>query len=644
MCGILGLVSVDRAASSYFDLFDAALNTIKHRGPDNISKLMEQNIALGHTRLSIIDLDERSNQPMTDLSGRFTIIFNGEIYNYQELRNECEEAGYSFRTMSDTEVLQVMFMRMGKKCLDKLNGFFSLGIYDREEKSLFVARDRMGIKPLVYYANDETFAFGSELRALMALGFPKVLDKVSLFNYFKLNYIPAPATILKDHYKLEPGHSILVSWKNDAITLEKEQWYSIPYDPDSEKELSHHDYKQSQKVLKRFVRESIRRRLVADVEVGTFLSGGIDSSIITAIAKEEKNDITAFSIGFPDQPYYDESSYAKEVAGHLGANHHVFNIKFQDLLESSDEILNHLDEPFADSSALNVNVLSKSVRQHVKVALSGDGGDELFGGYHKHGAEFRVRNAGIKEHMVGKLHLIWGQLPASRSGRLPNFIRQLQKFSDGYNLKPKDRYWRWAGVMNEEQVNYLIKEEMLQREQRLSDEGHLYKKRKDNLLRSITKGGSLNQVLLTDAQLVLPNDMLYKVDQMSMMQALEVRTPMLDHHIVKFAFRLPEMFKVNHTVKKKILQDSFSDILPASVFNRQKKGFEVPLMDWFKGEYKSHFLSFVNDKEFLMEQGLFNFTAIKEMSDKLYSNNPGDTASWAWSFLVFQTWYKRYMI
>ena len=156
MCGILGLVSVDRAASSYFDLFDAALNTIKHRGPDNISKLMEQNIALGHTRLSIIDLDERSNQPMTDLSGRFTIIFNGEIYNYQELRSECEEAGYSFRTMSDTEVLQVMYMRMGKKCLDKLNGFFSLGIYDREEKSLFVARDRMGIKPLVYYANDES--------------------------------------------------------------------------------------------------------------------------------------------------------------------------------------------------------------------------------------------------------------------------------------------------------------------------------------------------------------------------------------------------------------------------------------------------------------------------------------------------------
>lgn len=644
MCGILGLISIENESPRAFDRFSHALNSLSHRGPDNVSTLLDHDVALGHVRLSIIDLDERSNQPMTDLSGRYSIVFNGEIYNYRELRRECEDAGYRFKTESDTEVLLVMFIRLGKKCLEKLNGFFSFGIYDRQEKSLFVARDRMGIKPCLFYHSGNTFAFSSELRGLMELGFEKQLDKVSLFNYFKLNYIPAPATILKKHFKLEPGHSLSVVWKGSELALEKEQWYVIPYDPDAEKELSQHDYKQSQKVLKRFIRESVRRRLVADVEVGTFLSGGIDSSIITAIAKEEKEDITAFSIGFPDHPYYDESPFAREVAAHLGVKHHVFDIGFQDLLESSDQVLNHLDEPFSDSSALNVNVLSKEVRKHVKVALSGDGGDELFGGYHKHGAEFKVRNPGIKEHIVGRLHPLWERFPASRTGKFPNLMRQIQKFSDGFNLGPKDRYWRWAGVMNEEQVNYLIKEELLQREQRLSDDAHLYKKRKDHVLKSITKGGSLNQVLLTDTQLVLPNDMLFKVDQMSMIHALEVRTPMLDHHIVKFAFRLPEMFKINHTVKKKILSDSFADILPESVFNRQKKGFEVPLLDWFRGEYKSRFLQAVNEKEFLLHQNLFNPAAIKEMSDKLYSNNPGDTASWAWSFLVFQTWYKRYML
>jgi asparagine synthase (glutamine-hydrolysing) len=644
MCGIVGLISVDKDSESHFGNFKLATDALQHRGPDSHDALIAPPVALGHTRLSVIDTDRRSDQPMTDKSGRYTIIFNGEIYNYKSLKQDYETQGYSFVTESDTEVLLAGFILQGKKCFDKLNGFFAVSIFDRSTNTITIVRDRFGIKPLVYFLAEKTIGFASEMKALYELGFETQIDRVSVFTYFKLNYIPAPSTILQNFHKLEPGHLLEVKIGMKSLEVEKSQWYKIAYDESSEKDLSAHDYQQSQKVLKRFVRESVRRRLVSDVPIGTFLSGGIDSSIISAIAKEEKNDIDSFSIGFPDQPYYTESKFAAGVAKHLGINSHLIQIREKDLLESADSFLNHIDEPFADSSILNVNLLSKAVKQHVTVALSGDGGDELFAGYNKHQAEFLIRHPRLKEHAVGRLGPLWDLIPSSRSGALPNLTRQLQKFSDGYKLNNRDRYWRWAGFMTEEKANYLMKEEMLFREHRLSDQGFTYKKRKDYLLNNITKTGSLNEVLLTDMRLVLPNDMLFKVDYGSMMNGLEVRTPLLDHHIVNFAFKLPIMFKVNHDQKKKILQDSFRDILPPDVFNRPKKGFEVPLLEWFKGEFKEQLLELVNDKELIEHQGIFNPSALKENAKTLYSNNPGDAASWAWSFTVFQTWYKRHIL
>jgi len=642
MCGILGRIELSKDTAAFKDL-RALTHTLAHRGPDHEAHLIEPPVALGHARLSIIDLDKRSHQPMTDLSGRYTLVFNGEIYNYKELRQECEQLGYRFKTQSDTEVLLVLYLHFGEACLPKLNGFFAFGMYDRREKTVFLARDRFGIKPLLYFKNDKSFGFASELRTLMKMGFEKQIDKVSLFTYFKFNYIPAPNTILCNYYKLEPGHSIKVTWSGQSIQTDKTKWYTIPYDPSEEKDLSAHDYKQAQKVLKRFMRESVRRRLVADVPVGTFLSGGIDSSIITALASEEKTDIESFSLGFPDQPYFDETQYAQRVAKHLGVKHHMFNVRNEELLDSAEQVLEHLDEPFADSSALNVNLLAKYTRQHVKVALSGDGGDELFGGYHKHGAEFQIRNAKLLEHSVGNMKGLWDRLPASRNGRIGNTVRQLKKFADGYQLSHRDRYWRWAGILTEEEANYFFQEPMLVRDQRLSDDAHAFKKRKDNLLKHISKQGTLNEVLLSDTLMVLPNDMLYKVDSMSMAHSLEVRTPMLDQHVVKHAFRLPVMFKVNHGMKKKILQDSYRDVLPAEVFSRKKKGFEVPLLDWFRGPMKQRFIELSEDEELLEAQGLFNPDAVSSLRRKLYYNNPGDAPASAWAFVVFQSWYKKYM-
>lgn len=643
MCGIVGITTTKTDHASLIKGIEAATVSLNHRGPDHQQVMRENNVAFGHARLSIIDLDERSNQPMTDTSGRYTLVFNGEIYNYKELRQTCEQAGFSFKTSSDTEVLLVMYILHGKKMLEKLQGFFAFSVFDREEQQFFIARDRMGIKPLVYYQDEETFAFGSELKALMAFPFPRVVDKVSLFTYLKLNYIPAPNTILQSFHKLDPGHTLLVGWKDGKLLVEKEQWYKIPYETQNEKELSVHDYQQSQKVLKRFVRESIRKRLIADVPVGTFLSGGTDSSIITCIAAEEKPDIESFSISFPDYPFFDETHFAKLVAKKAGVKHHIIPVGKDDMIANAEATLDALDEPFADSSAMNVKLLSEYVQKHVKVALSGDGGDELFGGYQKHQAEYRLRYPTVLEHTVGKLAPVWDRLPSSRSGKFANTVRQLQKFSDGYQLNVRDRYWRWAGILHEEQANYFLKEEMLPREQRLSDEGHTYKKRKDYLLRHLTKNGSFNEVLLSDSLLVLPNDMLYKVDSMSMAHGLEVRTPLLDHHLVKFAFRLPVMFKVNNQIKKKILQDTFRETLPEELYNRPKKGFEVPLLEWMSGPLKQQLLEHVFDRDKVEAQGIFNWKAVHELQKRLFSANPGDAASTAWALLVFQRWYNKYI-
>ena len=642
MCGIVGLVQLDDDESP-FKSFEKALNALEHRGPDHLAKTIEEPVALGHSRLSIIDLDARSNQPMTDMSGRYTIIFNGEIYNYRELKQELKLAGFNFHTESDTEVLLVAFIHFGVKCLNKLNGCFAFAIMDRSDKSIFLARDRMGIKPLLFRSTPTSFSFASELRSLIALGFEKKIDKVSLFTYFKLNYIPAPDTILEGYSKLEPGHYIQLSWKSGTIEFQKEMWYEIPHDEEDVKQLTAHDYKESKKVLKRFLRDSVRRRLVADVPVGTFLSGGVDSSIITALASQEKDDIESFSVGFPDYPYYDESGQAADFAKHLKIKHHRFEVGRDELVGQVEKVLTHADEPFADSSAINLYLLSEYTRKHVKVGLSGDGGDELFGGYNKHRAEYLLRNPKYREHAIGNLKWLWSRLPASRSGMIGNRIRQLQKLSEGYHMNARDRYWRWAGILNEEQANYLLKEEMLERDQRLSDDGFKYKKREESMLKPLNKEGSFNHVLLSDSLLVLPNDMLYKVDSMSMAHGLEVRTPLLDQHVVKQAFRYPEMFKINHFQGKKVLKEAFEEMLTPAILNRPKKGFEVPLLEWLQGPLKSTFLSLCDESEFIIDQGLFNHLAINDLKNSIYSNNPGDKPATAWAFMMFQTWYKRYM-
>jgi asparagine synthase (glutamine-hydrolysing) len=643
MCGIVGIVAFNKSSKNELDLIENAVKTLNKRGPDSHGKYAHKNIALGHTRLSIIDTSDKGAQPFTDQTDRYTIVFNGEFYNYQKQRRILEARGLKFRSASDTEVVLQMFIQYGVRCLEEINGFFALAIYDKVDEALFIARDRMGIKPFVYYLDENKFIFASEIKALLEFDIKREIDTTSLFTYLQLNYIPAPYSILQGIRKVKPGHYFHFKLNDASDKIEEKKYYEIPEIPDNITEVNSGSYKEAQVKLQQLVENAITKRMVSDVPLGTFLSGGIDSSIITSVAAKYTNNLQSFSIGYKDEPYFDETEFANLVAKKCGSNHTVFSLSNDDLFENYHEVLEYLDEPFADSSAIPVYILSKLTRKEVTVALSGDGADEIFSGYNKHQAELKARQPGIVGKSVTLLNPLLKKLPQSRSSKIGNFNRQMVRFGDGVNLTNKDRYWRWATFLNEEQSNYFLKESQRINIQRLSDEAYNYKKRKDNLLCGIKKGGSFNDVLRTDMELVLQNDMLRKVDSMSMANSLEIRTPFLDHKLVDFAFSLPSVYKINGSMRKKILKDTFKNLLPHELHNRPKKGFEVPLLNWFQTELKTKISEEWLSDEFIEEQGIFNLTAIKELKQKLFSTNPGDAHATVWAIIAFQHWWKKYM-
>ena len=641
MCGIVGIVSSNQKELSKIA---TATRKLSKRGPDNRGTNKFDRLSLGHARLSIIDTSKVANQPFTDVSERYTIVFNGEIYNYKELKEELVAQGVEFITNSDTEVLLYLYIKNGSACLEKLNGFFAFSIFDQQENTLFIARDRMGIKPLLYYFDETQFIFASELKALLTFNIKKNIDKVSLFNYLQFNYIPTHNSIIEGVKKLKPGHFIFI--KNiDKLEQEivEELYYEIPVNGEATIQTNAMNYDKSQEMLRNLLDDAVQKRLVADVPVGTFLSGGVDSSIISLLAKKHKPDLQTFSIGFKDEPFFDETVYANAVAKKIGSKHHVFSLTNNDLYADLDTILDDLDEPFADSSAIAVYLLSKHTKEHVTVALSGDGADEMFSGYNKHMAEYKARHPGIKESLVKAGYPIWRNLPKSRNTKVTNINRQLYKFSLGSKLTNKARYWKWASIINEEKANYLLKEELIFNPQRLSDTAFEYKKRKEALLSNIRRDGDINDVLYTDMKMVLVNDMLRKVDTMSMANSLEVRTPFLDHRLVNFAFSLPVAFKINPDMKKKILQDTFRTELPEEIYKRPKHGFEVPLLAWFRNELRSKIEDDLLGDDFIEEQGLFNLTATRDLKKKLFSNNPEDVRATIWALIVFNTWWKKYI-
>lgn len=636
MCGITGVVAYTDQGTSALGKIQDAVSCLNKRGPDSHGVFTKDKVALGQTRLSIIDTSDAAIQPMTDASGRYTIIFNGEFFNFKEHRSFVESKGIQLRSESDTEVLLYLFILEGERCLERVNGFFALAIYDQQEQSLFIARDRMGVKPLLYFQDEDRFLFGSEMKALMALGIPKELDFASLSIYFQLNYIAGPASIFKGVQKLEPGHFIHLN----ILHPEKNRthcYYKIPFPDEATLALSASlSYSQQQQRLRQLMDESVRRRLISDVPLGAFLSGGIDSSVIVALASKHTDHLRTFSIGFRDEPLFDETEFASLVAKKFKTDHTVFKLSNDDLFQHLFDTLDYIDEPFADSSALNVYILSKETRKHVTVALSGDGADELFGGYNKHEAERRARAGGLINRLLKAGAPLLKVLPQSRNKKSTDFFRRANRMATGLQLSDADRYWRWAAFEDEDEVHELFRPGTPLNNAE-------YKSRKNEILKNIGKTKDIQDVLYTDMHLVLVNDMLVKVDQMSMANSLEVRVPFLDYTVVDFAFSLPIESKINPEGRKRILRDAFRIELPEELYHRSKKGFEVPLLKWFRKELKSLINDELLSESFVEAQGIFNYQEIDRLKKKLFSLNPGDTHAKIWALIVFQYWWRKWM-
>ena len=625
MCGITGIKIFTAESSDLLHKINDSVACLRLRGPDAESVFKSDSVALGHARLAIIDLNPRAAQPMRDESGRYTLVFNGEIFNYKSIREELEGEGFSFFSESDTEVLLKGYICWGKDILQKLNGFFSFCIYDSEKGSLFLARDRFGIKPLVYSYNKNCFSFASEIKSLLSFGIDKTLDREALVDYFRFSYIPAPRSIYQNVKKLLPGHFIEISASGE---LNITRWYTLQ----GNAKYAGISYPEAVDELRTLVEASVKRRLIADVPLGTFLSGGIDSSVITAVAAKFSPDIRSFSIGFSDNPTYDESGYAAETARFLGTRHTNIPVTAKDMMDSLPKVLGYYSEPFADSSALAVNILCSKVREHVTVALSGDGGDEQFAGYNKHRAAWRYQHPNLVDQTVGILQSVWDTgdrlMPDFKGG----IFAKLSKYAEFKQATPADRYVGLASWSRDKFVDTK------------SNKTAIFADVMKELVPKLGVNASsydMNNFLYTDMHWVLPNDMLTKVDLMSMANSLEVRVPLLDHTIAELAFALPEGYKIDPTRQKKILVDAFRGQLPPSIFQRPKHGFEVPLGHWFSGELNHTLESNYLSDSMIDSTGLFVPGTAARLRKLAKRGGTVQQMYPVWAMMVFIHWYQQ---
>ncbi len=554
MCGIAGFIS-NRDLHTSAELLHTMLERLRHRGPDVAGTYSDGNLMLGHRRLSIMDLSSAADQPMTSADGRFVIVFNGELYNYRELASRY---GLNLRTTGDTEVLLELFARKQLSILPELNGMFAAAIWDTSEKKLYLFRDRIGKKPL-YYTSPEVgeIYFASELKSLQPVIPNEVLNHQSVYNFLHLGYIPAPDTIYQNVYKLGSGQYAVL----DSSGFQVRCWYD-PADSFTDKRVV--SEKESFQKLEALVTDSVSQRLMSDVPFGSFLSGGVDSSLVTAVAVGHYGQkFNTFSIGFENKKH-DESAHARDIAGFLKTNHTEFIISEKEARDHIESVMDHFDEPFSDSSALPVYLVSGLAGKQVSMILSGDGGDELFMGYGAYTWAKRLEKPfiGLAGPAISSILDTFGSDRMKRAAPLfnPDHNRQSHIFS-------QEQY-----LFSQKELQHLLKDQNMDFPAlKFPEHARLSEREKQAYF---------------DLKLYLPDDLLVKVDRMSMMNSLEVRCPLLDYRIVEFALNLPENLKVRKGESKYLLKQLLYSRVPARFFQRPKRGFSVPLAEWLKGELR----------------------------------------------------------
>ena len=621
MCGIAGYITINKSIKT--EQLCKATSTIKHRGPDAEGFYFspDDNVGLAHRRLSILDLSESANQPMISSDDRYVIVFNGEVYNFKELKSNLKDKGASLKTTSDTEVLLQLFAQEGVDSFRKLNGMFAFAIYDKESKMLTLCRDHAGIKPLFIYYNQSEIIFSSELKVINAIkGKDLTLNKKSIPLFLHLGFIPHPFTIYKEVSKFPAAHYLQIDCTQNNfndITKNFFPFWSL------EDQLAPQTFKyegEARQILSDLLIDSVEKQLVSDVPIGTFLSGGVDSSLVTAIAaKRHTKKISSFSIAIDDGKY-NESKYASLVAKNLGTDHHVFDVKEKEVMELINDFLPAYDEPFADSSALPTMMVSKMARKHVTVALSGDGGDELFMGYGAYNWAKTLNKKWIP-FVKEPLHAL-SEFMSGKYKRAGNLFA----FDDKENLK--------SHIFSQEQ--YFFSENELS--DVLVDSGFDFK----NQNYSHSQKRQLypqEEQAIWDFKYYLPDDLLVKVDRASMQHSLEIRVPLLDYRIIEFAFNLDSDLKIKGSQMKYLLKEVLYEYLPKEIFERPKWGFSIPLKKWLKAD-----LNFLVErftcKSVIEKYSLLRFDKVQKIKKK-YFDGDDYLFNRLWVIIVLHWWLEE---
>lgn len=622
MCGIAGYFRTCAPAADKSDLQRMG-EVIRHRGPDAGGEYLDDHVGLAHRRLSIIDLSPQGNQPMFSADGRLVIVFNGEIYNFLKLREQLEREGVNFRTKTDTEVILALYSKIGTECLNHLNGMFAFAIWDTLDKTLFLARDRIGKKPLYYYhGGGDRLAFASEIKSLLQLPCcGREVEPTALADYLKYLYIPSPKTIYRNIHKLPPAHFMVLRPGGEPHIAE---YWDVDFTARTVCSPA-----EAEDTLLELLQDSTACRMIADVPLGAFLSGGVDSSAVVALmAQTSREPVRTCTIGFADKRH-DESPYAREVAELFRTNHQEY-VSRNNLLETIALLPMYFDEPFADSSAVPTYHVSRLARQAVTVALAGDGGDESFAGYDKYAVELKENRA---RRMVPRSILT--AFNAGAQGWNHPLARKTRSLTSSALMEPGCAFYRTNTCIDDDMLEQVLSDRIRNACTGYDPAGHTTR-----YWDKMRGADHVATMLYTDLKTYLPGDILVKVDRMSMANSLEVRAPFLDYRIIEFAAKLPSQWKIKGNNKKIILKKTFRHLLPDRILNRSKHGFTVPLDSWFRGELKPLAENCLLNQPALAEY--LNLSSVQGIWQE-HQQKKADHGSLLWSLMMFALWQQEYL-
>ncbi len=638
MCGICGVLNLDPGLPPVdAGLLDRMTDALTHRGPDDRGTWRDPHVGLGHRRLSVIDLTSRGRQPMSNEDGSVRIVFNGEIYNFQELKQQhaLEQRGHTFQSRTDTEVLVHLYEELGPAMVDHLNGMFAYAIWDARSRQLHLARDAFGVKPLFYCRHDGRLLFASEIKGILQDStIPREVNFQALHDFLTFDYIPGANTAFAGIDELPPGHTLSIGL-DDSPGLENTgrlQRFAEPAD----REDDSLDETTVVREARRLMRQAVERQRVADLPVGVFLSGGLDSSTIVAWMQQlARTPLHTFSVGFED-PSFNELPAARTVARHFGTVHHEVIVTAEMVREALPKAVEFIDEPYADGSAIPTYVVAELARQHVGVVMSGEGGDEVFAGYETHAA-YKV--ARLARHIPrwfrnGLLAPLVRRLPVS--DKKLSFEFKLKRFLGGLDLSPQAAHLWWRIVMTETAKQELYDPDVWRHRTCRSPQRHF-----DEVLRRTPAQDELNRLLHIDAAVFLPDDLMVKNDRMSMAHSLEARVPFTDPDLTRMMARVPARLKLPRLRKKHIMRRAMSGLLPRQILNKRKVGLEMPYARWLKEDLYD-ILADYGAPERLKRIGLFRPQAVQAMI-KEHRDNIHDHGRALWGLLSFLMWHERYI-